>query len=100
MGAANGFMGTSSNVNWQQMQAQQGYGQQSQQGYAPQQQYGQPQGYAQQPQQAPQQPAQAPQEAPAGDDPAKMGAIWYCPKCGNKNDGNFCPKDGTPKPQF
>ena len=23
---------------------------------------------------------------------------WYCPKCGTKNTGNFCIKDGTPKP--
>ncbi|MBQ1423701.1 MAG: virion core protein, partial [Lachnospiraceae bacterium] len=107
MGAANGFMGTTSNVNWQQMQAQQGYGQAPQQGYGQPQQayYGQaPQGQpAPQAQPAPQEqpaPQQAPAEAPAGEDPAKMGAIWYCPKCGNKNDGNFCPKDGTPKPQF
>lgn len=23
---------------------------------------------------------------------------WYCPSCGRKNDNNFCPHDGTPRP--
>lgn len=23
---------------------------------------------------------------------------WYCPKCGTRNTGNFCVKDGTPRP--
>ena len=23
---------------------------------------------------------------------------WFCPMCGYKNDGRFCPKCGTPKP--
>lgn len=23
---------------------------------------------------------------------------WFCPKCGSRNDGNFCVKCGTPKP--
>ena len=109
MGAAGNFMGAASQTNWNQMQMQQGYGQ-APQGYAqqPQQQayYGQaPQGYAQQPQQAPQAAPQAPADgapaaAPAeGGEPAKMG-VWFCPKCGTQNDGNFCPKDGTPRPQF
>ncbi len=26
------------------------------------------------------------------------GGIWYCPQCGRKNDGNFCPNDATPRP--
>ncbi len=120
MGAGGAFMGQASDVNWQQMQQQGGYGGQQQGYYQPQQGYGQPQpgygqpqqgygqpqqgygqpmgGYAQAPQQ--QAPQQAPQEAPAeGGEPAKMG-VWYCPKCGTQNDGNFCPKDGTPRPQM
>ena len=24
---------------------------------------------------------------------------WYCPQCGRLNDSNFCPADGTAKPQ-
>ena len=27
------------------------------------------------------------------------GSTWYCPECGRLNDGNFCPKDATPRPQ-
>ena len=23
---------------------------------------------------------------------------WFCPKCGSRNEGNFCVKCGTPKP--
>lgn len=23
---------------------------------------------------------------------------WFCPECGSKNEGNFCPNDGTKKP--
>lgn len=29
---------------------------------------------------------------------AYADGIWYCPKCGRKNDSNFCPADGTAKP--
>ena len=25
--------------------------------------------------------------------------VWYCPECGAKNDGNFCPNDGTKRPE-
>ena len=25
-------------------------------------------------------------------------AGWYFPVCGQENDDNFCPKDGTPRP--
>ncbi|MBR2532480.1 MAG: SPFH domain-containing protein [Lachnospiraceae bacterium] len=109
LGAGGNFMGAASQTNWNQMQmqaGQQGYGQAPQQGYAPQ---GQPQQayYGQAPQQAapaPQQAAPAPGEAPAPAEgapaPAEGAGIWFCPKCGTKNDGNFCPKDGTPRPQF
>lgn len=26
-------------------------------------------------------------------------SIWICPTCGNLNNDQFCPKDGTPKPE-
>ncbi len=29
---------------------------------------------------------------------AFAGDTWFCPQCGRKNDGNFCPNDGTAKP--
>ena len=105
LGAGGNFMGAASQTNWNQMQMQQGQQGYPQQGYAPQ---GQPQQayYGQAPQQAPQAapaPAPAPAEgAPAegAPAPAEGAGFWYCPKCGTKNDGNFCPKDGTPRPQF
>ena len=25
---------------------------------------------------------------------------WYCPQCGTRNNGNFCPVDGTKKPDL
>ena len=27
------------------------------------------------------------------------GSTWYCPKCGLKNTDNFCPRDGTARPE-
>ena len=27
--------------------------------------------------------------------PAFADGTWYCPKCGQQNTDNFCPKDGT-----
>ena len=30
--------------------------------------------------------------------PAFADGTWYCPKCGQQNTDNFCPKDGTPRP--
>ena len=29
---------------------------------------------------------------------ASADGTWYCPQCGRLNDGNFCPADGTRKP--
>lgn len=26
------------------------------------------------------------------------GGYWYCPQCGRRNDGNYCPYDGTARP--
>ena len=33
-----------------------------------------------------------------GTEQAESTGEWYCPKCGTRNDGNFCKKCGTPRP--
>ena len=33
------------------------------------------------------------------DEPAKEASGWTCPECGSVNEGNFCPNDGTKKPE-
>lgn len=30
---------------------------------------------------------------------AALADTWYCPECGQQNDGNFCPNDGTKRPE-
>ena len=30
---------------------------------------------------------------------AAVADEWFCPECGAKNDGNFCPNDGTKRPE-
>ena len=34
----------------------------------------------------------------ADDNSYETDGAWFCPKCGTKNTGNFCIKDGTPRP--
>lgn len=103
MNTAGGYMAGASNMNFQQMQMNQGA-----MGYGQQMNQGQPQagpGYGQQPGQAGggygQQPAGAgggygQQAGPAGQEQARPGA-WTC-SCGSVNTGKFCSECGSPRP--
>ena len=33
-----------------------------------------------------------------GSAPQTEGMQWFCPNCGNKNNGNFCTNCGTKRP--
>ncbi len=103
MNTAGSYMAGASNMNFQQMQMNQGA-----MGYGQQMNQGQPQagpGYGQQPGQAGggygQQPAGAgggygQQAGPAGQEQARPGA-WTC-SCGSVNTGKFCSECGSPRP--
>ena len=103
MNTAGSYMAGASNMNFQQMQMNQGA-----MGYGQQMNQGQPQagpGYGQQPGQAGggygQQPAGAGggyghQAGPAGQEQARPGA-WTC-SCGSINTGKFCSECGSPRP--
>ena len=45
---------------------------------------------------APQAQGSAPQAQ--GSAPQTEGMQWFCPNCGNKNNGNFCINCGTKRP--
>ncbi|MCI9046330.1 MAG: virion core protein [Hungatella sp.] len=103
MNTAGSYMAGASNMNFQQMQMNQGA-----MGYGQQMNQGQPQagpGYGQQPGQAGggygQQPSGAgggygQQAGPAGQEQARPGA-WTC-SCGSVNTGKFCSECGSPRP--
>ncbi len=103
MNTAGSYMAGASNMNFQQMQMNQGA-----MGYGQQMNQGQPQagpGYGQQPGQAGggygQQPAGAgggygQQAGPAGQEQARPRA-WTC-SCGSVNTGKFCSECGSPRP--